>query len=287
MLMNIRRQTEPVATWFRRLPVILLLTSIAPVSVVAQDNLAEAMRPEPELLWHKATVLFPVRVFLPDEFNSGRATPVVIALHGFGSSAERFERIGRAFAEAGFIAAVPDGPYTIPIDTPGRHSTWELSTWTEEYGLGPPLTDDVTIEALSANLTVDNFVPSVLERVQEQYRVEQVYLFGFSLGGVYALISGFHNRDQVDGMIAFGATFDQSFFTMRGDKLEDGSHLRIRLALGQSDPMVPMSNAEQALNAFSDAGYQVTLDKFDGGHTVPDGALKRAVLWLTEQVNSN
>jgi predicted esterase len=260
----------------------LVLTLLVPRAATGQEHAAGTSGSQPELLWHQSSALFPIRVFLPEGFDAEQTYPAVIALHGFGGSSEAFGRIGRAFARAGFIAALPEGPYPVVADEPGRHSTWELSTWTEEYGLGPPLTEDPAVEARSVELTVDAFFPSVIDRIREQYRVGPVYVFGFSLGGVYALGCGFFNRDQVDGVIAFGATFYREMFTVRGDRLEDGNQLEIRLVLGRSDPMVPFSNAEQARDAFEEAGYEVVLDEFDGGHAVPDDALMRAVNWLRE-----
>jgi dienelactone hydrolase len=194
----------------------LALTLLIPRPVIGQGDPAGASSSQSELLWHQSSALFPIRVYLPEDFDSERAHPAVIALHGFGGSSERLGRIGTAFAQAGFIAALPEGPYPVLPDEPGRHSTWELSTWTEEYGLGPPLTDDPAIEALSSSLTIDDFFPSVIDRIREQYHVGPIYVFGFSLGGVYALVNGFHNRDQVDGIIAFGATFYRELFTARG-----------------------------------------------------------------------
>jgi predicted esterase len=258
----------------------IALTLVIPRPVLGQEDPAGVSDPQPELLWHQSSALFPIRVYLPTNFDSERAYPAVIALHGFGGSSETFGRIGAAFAKAGFVAALPEGPYRVSSEDPGRHSTWELSTWTEEYGLGPPLTDDPAIETQSASMSVEEFFPSVIDRIREQYRVGPIYVFGFSLGGVYALVSGFHNRDQVDGIIAFGATYYRELFTSRGDRLEDGNRLRIRWVLGRSDPMVPFSNAERAHDAFEEAGYEIVLDEFDGGHTVPDDALIRAVTWL-------
>lgn len=194
------------------------------------------------------------------------------------------ESVGH-FAQAGFIAVLPEGPYPVPSAERTRHSTWELSTWTSELGLGPPLTDDPAIERQSISLTIDHFLPSVIDRIREQYRVGPIYVFGFSLGGVYALVGGFYNRDQVEGIIAFGAQFYRELFTVRGDRLEDGNRLRIRLVLGRSDPLVPFSHAERARDALEEAGYQVTLDEFDGGHAVPDDALTRAVDWLKDLAN--
>jgi phospholipase/carboxylesterase len=270
-----------------RRPVVLCLALIllVPKAGIGQADAAGASSSQPELLWHQASALFPIRVYLPEHFDSERVFPAVIALHGFGGSSERFGRIGKSFAQAGFIAVLPEAPYRVPSADSARHSTWELSTWTEEYGLGPPLTDDSAVEAQSASLTVEDFFPSVIDRIREQYRVGPVYVFGFSLGGVYALVTGFYNRDQVDGIIAFGATYYRELFTAQGDRLEDGNRLPIRLALGRSDPMVPLSNAEQARDAFEEAGYEVVLDEFDGGHAVPDDALMRAVNWLRDLAN--
>jgi dienelactone hydrolase len=184
----------------------LALTLLLPKPVIGRDNPATASRSQPELLWHQASVLFPIRVHLPEDFDSARAYPTVIALHGFGSSSAQFERIGRAFAQAGFIAVLPEGPYPVPSADSARHSTWELSTWSS-----PPLSDDPAIQLQSTDVTLFEFLPSVIDRIREQYRVGPLYVFGFSLGGVYALTGGFYNRDEFDGVVAFGAEFDSDW----------------------------------------------------------------------------
>lgn len=281
---GVLRQTVPSFTQLLCQWIALWLTAClaVPTPLVGQDSPPSIPRPEPEILWHETSALFPLRVYVPSDVDPASDVPMVVALHGMGGSSERFGRIGEAFAAAGFITVVPEAPYAFPSDEPGRHSTWELSTWTEELGLGPPLTDDPAVEARSIELTVDEFLPSILKRIREQYRVGPVYLFGVSLGGVYALVGGFHNRDHIDGIIAFGAQFYPELFTVRGDRLEDGNHLKIRIGLGRSDPLVPFSHAERARDAFESAGYEVTLDDFEGGHAVPDDALARAVSWLSE-----
>lgn len=260
----------------------LTLTVLIPTPGIGQDDGATASSPAPELLWHKANALFPIRVYLPEGFDSTQSYPAVIALHGYGSSSERFERVAKAFARDGFLAVVPEGPYPVPSAESARHSTWELSTWLSDLGLGPNLTDDPAIEAQSIRITAFEFLPSVIDRIQEQYRVGPLYAFGFSLGGVYALGGGFYNRDRFEGIIAFGIGrgIERELFTMRGGSLEDGSQLKVRLVLGRSDRFVPFSEAERLRDLLQEAGYDVTLDAFDGGHEVPDDALRRAVTWL-------
>ncbi len=271
------------------LPVVLLLT-LAPLtacSAMGQQDRTGERRSEPVLLWHKASALFPIRVHLPEGFDSTQTYPAVIALHGYGGSSERFDRVARAFAQAGFLTVVPEGPYPVPMADADRHSTWELSTWLSDLGLGPDLTDDPAIEAQSIKITGFEFLPSVIDRIQEQYRVGPLYAFGFSLGGVYALGGGFYNRDRFEAIIAFGtgSGIERELFTMRGGRLEDGSHLKVRLVLGRSDRFVPFSEAERLRDLLKEAGYDVTLDAFDGGHEVPDDALGRAVTWLRKLVD--
>jgi predicted esterase len=251
----------------------------------AQDHPTRDERPAPELLWHESTALFPIRVHLPEDFDAAKTYPAVIALHGFGGSSERFDSIGRAFARAGFIAVLPEGPYPVPYLSADsvRRSTWELSTWTEEYGLGPPLSGDPAIEERSKSITLHEYLPSVMDRVQEQYRVDPLYFFGFSLGGVYALVAAFYHRDRCGGVVAFGvAGIDREWFTDRGESLENGNDLAVRLGLGRSDPMIPFSAGERVRDVLKEAGYPVVLDDFSGGHAVPDDALQRAVDWLRD-----
>lgn len=114
----------------------LTLTLLIPRPVIGQDDPATESRSQPELLWHQANALFPIRVHLPNDFDSARAYPAVIALHGFGGSSERFERVGRAFAQAGFIAVLPEAPYPLPSADSARHSTWKLSTGPRSMDLG-------------------------------------------------------------------------------------------------------------------------------------------------------
>lgn len=271
------------------LPVVLAL-AVAPLPAdraMGQENRTGEGRAAPELLWHKASALFPIRVHLPEGFDSTQSYPAVVALHGYGSSSEQFERVARAFAQAGFLAVVPEGPYPVPLADSSRHSTWELSTWLSDLGVGPDLTDDPAIEAESSRTTAFEFLPSVIDRIQKQYRTGPLYAFGFSMGGVYALGGGFYHRDRFDGIIAFGigAGIDREFFTMRGGSVEDGSHLKVRLVLGRSDRLVPFSEVERLRGLLQEAGYDVTLDAFDGGHEVPDEALSQAVTWLRKLVD--
>ena len=177
--------------------VVFLVLAMVPCSTNGQDLVEANEAPSARVLWHKAPALFPVRVVPPDGYDSTRIYPAVVALHGFGGSSTSFERIAQPFVQAGFIVILPEAPNPVPSDDSERHSSWTLTTFTT-----PPLTGDATLERRSALLTTIDFLPSAVDVVQERFQMGPSYIFGFSLGGFEALVTGFYNRERFDGIIA-------------------------------------------------------------------------------------
>jgi phospholipase/carboxylesterase len=248
-------------------------TTLAGQSVERSDHV-----PNPDTLWYHAPAFFRVMIELPEDFDSERTYPAVVALHGFGSSYASFRSVAAALTDAGFIAILPEAPYLFQSsDVDGQYS-WGLNSWTP-----PPLTDDPGLDRRSTELTVTDFIPKAVERVRERYNLGPVYVFGFSQGAVYAFLTGFYNHDKFSGIIAFGmGGFSRDWATVQGGVLEDANHLPVLLGLGRSDPMVPYEDAERARDLLSEAGYRVTLNDFPGGHSLPSAELTRAVQWLLE-----
>lgn len=230
------------------------------------------------MLWQEAPALFPILVETPADFDTTRAYPAIVALHGFGSSSKAFSRIAPVFTEAGFIVVLPEAPYRVPLDKPGDHISWGLNMWTP-----PPLTDDPTIDTRSVELMVLEHIPAAVKRVEEEYKVGAKYILGFSQGAVYAFVAGYYNRDTFDGIIAFGLSGMPSisdWLAQRGDSIKDGNSLPVLLVNGTEDKMAPYTEAEIALKLLKKEGYDVSLHSFLGGHTVPTVELENAIEWL-------
>lgn len=235
------------------------------------------------LLWHEAPALFPVIVETPADYDSTKAYPAIVALHGFGGSSERFSRISPTFTDAGFIVVLPEAPYRVPSDKPGDHISWGLNTWTP-----PPLTDDLAIDTRSVELMVREHIPAAVRRVEEEYKLGAKYLLGFSQGAIYAFVTGFYNRDTFDGIIAFGLSGMPSirdWLAQRGESIKDGNTLPVLLVNGTEDKRAPYAQSEIAFELLKSEGYDVTLHSFIGGHTVPTAELEKTVDWLREQMS--
>jgi predicted esterase len=268
---------------------IVIFCLFCSTSLVAQEGSGpKSLQPlsadtNSTLLWHEATVLSPIIVELPADFDSTKTYPIIVALHGFGSSSKKFSRIARTFTNAGYIVMLPEAPYRVPSDEPGDYISWGLNTWTP-----PPLTDDPAIDARSVELMTQEHIPAALKRVEEEYRIGEKYLLGFSQGAVYAFATGVYNSDTFDAIIAFGLSGMESirdWFTARGESISDGNSLPVLLVNGTEDKMAPHEQGVIGLKVLKEEGYNATLHSFEGGHSVPTAELEKCLEWLRDLRN--
>lgn len=224
----------------------------------------------PVTLHVEGSALFKCLVGLPDDYDadSGRSYPLVIGLHGYGSSAEHFFIAGKLFTEAGIIYAVPRAPYTFL-------SSSELGySWSLRSASDPEASDR------SSALAID-YVVEVVENLREQYQASDVYLFGFSQGGAYTYLTGLENPELFAGLIAFGSRFDPEWFTE--ETLTAASGLPIFIGHGERDASIAIQAAQEGKRILEAFDYDVTYHAFDAGHMIPVDALRVAVDWIQRQ----
>jgi predicted esterase len=220
-------------------------------------------------------------VKLPTDYDSSKTYPVIIALHGFGSSSKKFSRIANTFTAAGYIVMLPEAPYRMPSDKPGDYYSWGLNTWTP-----PPLTDDPAVDARSVELMTQVHIPAAVKRVEEEYRIREKYLLGFSQGAIYAFATGVYNSDTFDAIIAFGLSGMESirdWAKARGESISDGNSLPVLLVSGTEDKKAPHEQGVIAQRVLEEEGYNATFHSFEGGHSVPTAELEKCVEWLSQK----
>jgi predicted peptidase len=128
----------------------------------------------------------PYRLYVPQSYDAARATPLVVALHGYGGDQNYFfaslPTLPDLLEQHGFIFVAPlgfakDGWYGAPLSIPGsapRSSGAPTPT--------PPRTpqEETRYRALS-----ETDVLNVLDLVRAEYRIDanRIYLLGHSMGG--------------------------------------------------------------------------------------------------------
>ncbi len=202
-----------------------------------------------ELHWFDTVESFYYRVNFPEGFNPPDAVPVVIGLHGLGSSPDNFMQVWEMIDNPNFIYVVPQAPYPIGDDAfswyRGEHDS-------EQWG--------------HSLLLAGDYVLALVEQIKLEYPVSDVYLFGFSQGACLALYTGIVEPELFEAVICGSGWLAEDFIS--GDQLYNSSDMKIELIHSPEDLGVPFQAAQRAVSVLSAAGWNVELNQVSGGHLV-------------------
>ena len=186
---------------------------------------------------------------VPPAAAAGTPCPLVVLLHGAGSTAANGLGLLATFADAaGLILLAPDS----------RGRTWDVILG----DFGP----DVA------------FLDTALERVFATCPVDpaRVGLGGFSDGASYALSLGLGNGDLFTHLVAFSPGFIPP-----QDRV---GRPPVFVTHGVEDAVLPIDRCSRRLvPMLRGSGYDVTYEEFDGGHVVPPHLVAAAVAWLGQR----
>jgi predicted esterase len=171
----------------------------------------------------------------------------------------------RGFEQRDFYLVVPRAPYPLPVRGATGYSWRVVGAESREV--------DATSWLMS-----EQDVVGVLAWLKGEHKVGPVYLLGISQGAALALTAGIRFHDQVEGVIGFGSWLDRA--QVSTEALEAAKGLRVFLAHGTEDKVIPISTGMAARDRLKAAGYDVTFREFKGGHVLDAGALKAAEKWM-------
>jgi phospholipase/carboxylesterase len=184
-------------------------------------------------------------IYVPDTAEA--SAPVLVFLHGATGSGHAHRRAVLAAADRyGVILVTPDSRHPM---------TWDLIA---ERRFGPDI----------------EFLDRVLEATADRvdYDPERLAIGGVSDGASYALSVGLTNGDIFSAVIAYSPGFVVT--------AEAHGSPRIFVSHGIRDPILPIDTCSRALvPLMRQAGYEVELVEFDGGHTVPPEVSDAGLRW--------
>lgn len=185
-------------------------------------------------------------LYVPARYSPKLPAPLVLTLHGAGGDARN-----------GLLPLMPlaDAAGLILLAPGSRDQTWDVIVG--DYGPDVEVIDALLGEAF-AKCSVD---------------AAHVGVEGFSDGASYALSLGISNGDLFTYIIAFSPGF------LRPARQEGAP--RIFISHGTHDTVLPINNCSRRIvPSLKQAGYDVTYNEFDGGHTVPRDIASAAVDWF-------
>ncbi|HEX2173166.1 MAG TPA: alpha/beta hydrolase [Dehalococcoidia bacterium] len=182
---------------------------------------------------------------VPKSYDPAVPTPLMIALHGAGSGAERIlNRLGETARAYGAIIVAPDS----------RDVTWDIL----RGGYGPDIA----------------FLDRVLNRIFDRFHVDPAHLAveGFSDGASYGLSIGIANGDLFSHIISNSP----GFVAPPG---QAGSP-KIYISHGTEDAVLPIDMCSRLfVQLLERVGYDLTYREFQGPHTLPPEVLVEMLAW--------
>ncbi len=204
-------------------------------------------------------------VEVPDAFDRGRTYSAVVALHGFGATPVSFLHTTRDIARAGYILAALSAPYRFLVNDSVMGQDWSYRHLRQ-----------AAVSERASQLSVDYIVAAVAG-LRRTYRIDKVYLMGFSQGGAFAYLTTSAYPKVVDGLIALGSRFDAAWFQEQGG---DSIGFPVFIGHGERESEQSVAGAEAARDYLQTAGYDVTFRTFDVGHAVPSEMVAAIIEWL-------
>jgi phospholipase/carboxylesterase len=175
-------------------------------------------------------------VELPDNYDSTRTYPLIVAIHGYGDHMGAYVGTNSQLCPEGAIGLYPESPF--PFENEGSIGwTWWL--WADSAsGMSQQSTKQQSID----------WILSCMDKVEAKYPVDKhyVFLFGFSQGGMLTYEIGVRYPERFRGLIPAGGLLDYKFDSLHQfDTL--CRHLPLRALHGAYDSTVEF-NADQASN---------------------------------------
>lgn len=199
--------------------------------------------------------------------------PLLLLLHGVGSNERNlFELFGNV--DPRFLVVSAQAPFPMGPERYGWYAV-DFSTGTPVINAG---------QADKSRLILVQFINQLAER----YRInrQQVYLLGFSQGGVMSYHLALTNPDCVAGAVVIGGRIlDQT--KQRISPPGTLKKLVLFVAHGQQDTVLPSWNGQDARTYLRDLGVAVQYQEYRAGHQITANIQQDAKQWLADQLGKS
>ncbi len=204
-------------------------------------------------------------VLEPDEYDADRAYPLVILLHGFGSSMSDLAGLTPAISRSGYLYACPNAPMAMNVGMGQVGYAWASLDG-----------DSYEQEAQDAEDKLMDFVHEVFE----QYKVsrDQVVLGGFSQGGMTTYRVGLPRPEEFAGLFALSSRVADS--DSLAARLPEDRSQPIFVSHGTQDTMISVDEGRESRWLLDEWGYSSNYHEYDMAHEIRQEVIDDLVKWL-------
>jgi phospholipase/carboxylesterase len=208
----------------------------------------------------------PLRTFLPAGYEPNYPYPLLVFLHGHGSSEEQILRLAPRLSRRNYIC----------IGLRGPHAVTSRRTGAVSYTWGPNTDPDGGME---------DYVLRSIEQTRRLYHVhsERIYLAGFREGATLAYRLGMLYPERFAGIISLNG-----LLARRGGpllRLPEVRKLRVLIGHGIANALVPLALAMQDFRLLYTAGLDIRVHTYPTNHRIHPHMLRDVDRWIMRQIS--
>ena len=209
---------------------------------------------------------WPLRTFLPVGYEPNYPYPLLVFLHGHGSSEDQVLRFAPRISRRNYVCIAPRGPQSLGQREDGRPI----------YSWGPEGHDDPNVE---------EYIFRAIEQTRQGLHIhsERIYLVGFREGAAVAYRLGLLYPERFAGIVALNGALPRHGAPRL--RLPDVRKLRLLLGHGIANAIVPISMARQDSRLFYTAGLDVVFRNHATTHKIHVDMLRDIDRWVQDQIN--
>lgn len=209
-----------------------------------------------------------VRTFLPEGYEPRYPYPLLVLFHGRRDNEEQILRLVPRLSRRNYIAISLRGPEQVGTMSDGVPAYG----WSDE----PDAIEQTTDYMLRA-----------VEQTRRNYHIhtERVFLIGMHEGAAVAYRTAFALGDKIAGVAALNGSVPRPVDGRPLFRMDAVRNLRVLIAHGRSNQVVPLSSAERDQRIFYAAGADVQLQTYPTTNRLHADMLKDLNKWVIGHVN--
>lgn len=190
----------------------------------------------------------------------------IILLHGVGSNEQDLFSLANRLPADSYVIS-PRGQFMLGT---GRYAWYQV-----DFSTGKPVINEVQ-ETSSRELIL-----TFIRQIKQQYKVNEVYIGGFSQGAIMSYGIALTHPDEVQGLIALsGRLLDEiKPFVFAGEK-SYLKGLKVFIAHGVQDTVLPVYYARAAKEYLEKLAIPLTYHEYPTGHEISSLVLDDLNNWL-------
>jgi len=206
-----------------------------------------------------------VRTFLPAGYEPRYPYPLLVFFHGHGGNEEQILRLAPRLSRRNFISIGLRGPVPFTPFASQNSYSWGGTAYL-------PLLEDYLVRAV--------------QQTRRSYHVhsERIYLAGFAEGATLAYRLGLDLADKVAGVISFNGCMPRHQRPLL--RLPEIRDLRVFIAHGIANAVVPLALAREDCRLLSSAGVPVAMNTYATNHRLHPDMLCDLNRWIIDRCNA-